>query len=111
MKYIDENTITLAIDLQGGLCDRLMLGTHGIINNAKTSLECWKFNAPDDEILEIYNKMKIDTLEDALAILHTDNFKIEVVEDEEHIKNLIQDENLQIDLSDITFHDGLYDIY
>lgn len=111
MKYIDENTVTIAVDLQGGLCDRLMLGTHGIINNAKASLECWKFNAPDDETLEIYSKMKVDTLKDALAILHTDNFKVEVVEDEEHIKKLLQDESIQIDLGYITFHDGLYSIY
>lgn len=111
MKHIDKNTVTLAVDLQGGLCDRLMLGEHGIINNAKTSLECWKFNAPDDETLEIYNNMKVDTLDEALFILRTDNFKIEVVEDKEHIKKLLQDDDVQIDLGDITFHDGLYDIY
>lgn len=111
LENIDENAITIAIDLQGGLCDRLMLGIHGIINNAKTSLECWKFNSPDDETLEIYNSWKIDTLEDALEILKTDNFQIEVVEDEEHIRKLLKDETLQIDLASIEFNDGLYNIY
>ncbi len=111
MKNIAENTITLAIDLQGGLCDRLMLGTQGIINNAKVSLECWKFNAPDDETLEIYNSWEIDTLENALEILKTDNFQIEVVEDIEQIRKLLKDENLQIDLASIEFNDGLYNIY
>lgn len=111
MKNINDNTITVAIDLQGGLCDRLMLGAQGIINNAKLSLECLKFNSPDDEILEIYNSWKIDSLENALEILKTDNFHIEIVSSIEQLKSLLQDDNLCLDLENIKFENNLYTIY
>ena len=109
---IDESTITLAIDLQGGLCDRLMLGTQGIINNANASIECWKFNAPTDEDLQELKELKApNDLESALEILRTDNFQVEVVTNVEQIKELLNDNDLQIDFVNIDFKNDMYTIY
>ena len=109
---IKEDTIILAIDLQGGLCDRLMLGTKGIINNANASIECWKFNAPQDEDLKALHELKdVEDLQDALQILNTDNFSLHIVESTEQIKELLQDEKLDIDINNISFKNYLYTIY
>lgn len=109
---IKEDTITLAIDLQGGLCDRLMLGTKGIINNANASIECWKFNAPQDEDLKALHELKdVEDLQDALQILNTDNFSLHIVEDIEQVRELLQDAELELDLNSIEFKDNMYTIY
>lgn len=106
---IEENTITIAVDLQGGMCDRLMLGTQGIINNAKATLECWKYNAPDDEDIQ---EMKEPTdIHDAIAMLVTDNFHIEKVKDLNQIKELLKDKDIELDLNNIEFTDNVYNIY
>lgn len=106
---IKDDTITLAVDLQGGMCDRLMLGSKGIINNAKASVDCWKFNAPDDE--DIINMQYPTDIEGALAILFTDNFKVEVITKSEQINELLQDNEINIDLKDIPFKDNMFTIY
>ena len=106
---IKEDTVTIAVDVMGGDCDRLMLGTQGIINNARCSLECWKFNAPDDEDIQ---DMKYPTdLDNALAILSTDNFSVHIVESIEQVRELLQDKELELDLDNIEFKDNMYCIY
>lgn len=106
---IKEDTITLAVDLQGGLCDRLMLGSKGVINNANASIECWKFNAPDDEYIQELKEVK--DLQNALQILSTDNFSLHVVNNLEQIKELLQDEKLELNLNNIEFKNNMYTIY
>ena len=109
---IKEDTITIAVDLQGGMCDRLMLGTQGIINNANASIECWKFNAPQDEDLKALHELKdIEDLQDALQILNTDNFHVEVVKDLKQIQELLKDNEVSIDLNHVEFTDNIYRIY
>ena len=49
VQEITDKTILLALDNQGGMCDRLMPGRKGIVNNANAIIETWKFLAPDDE--------------------------------------------------------------
>lgn len=106
---INENTITLAIDLQGGMCDRLMLGKQGIINNANASLESWKFSAPDDE--DIQNMQEITTLENAIAILNTDNFSIHIVNSVKDICRLLGDNFPELDFNNIPFNNNIYRVY
>ena len=106
---IKDDTITLAVDLQGGMCDRLMLGSKGIINNAKASLDCWKFNAPDDE--DIQALQYPDNVENALAFLIMDNYDIHVITKSEQINELLQDNEINIDLKDIPFKGNLFTIY
>ena len=107
---IKDNTITIAVDVQGGMCDRLMLGSKGIINNACASLECWKFNAPDDE--DIQEMQYPTTLEDALAILFTDNFHVEIVTNNKKVQELLSDNEVNIDFNNILFDkDNIYKIY
>ena len=109
---IKDDTITIAVDLQGGLCDRLMLGKQGIINNANASIECWKYNAPDDEdILELKELVCPQDIEHALNILYTDNFGIAIVNSAEQIKELLKDNEIEIDLDTIEFEDNIYKIY
>lgn len=109
LKDIKEDTITIAVDTVGGMCDRLMLGVQGIINNAKASLECWKFNAPNDEDIQ---EMEYPTdLDNAIAILNTDNFYVEVVTDLDRIRELLEDKELELDLNNIEFEDNIYKIY
>ena len=109
MQDIKEDTIILAIDLQGGLCDRLMLGSKGVINNANASIECWKFNAPDDE--DIQELKEVKDLQDALQILSTDNFSLHIVNSLEQIKELLQDEKLELNLNNVEFKNNMYTIY
>ena len=109
---IKENTITLAIDLQGGLCDRLMLGVKGIINNANASIECWKFNAPSDEDLKALEELESPKdLENALEILKTDNFDLHIVHSLDEVKELLQDDKLELDFNNIDFKNNMYTIY
>ena len=106
---ITDKTITLAVDTQGGMCDRLMLGEQGIINNAKISLECWKLNAPDDEDTQSIPEPK--TVREALGILWTDNFYTVEVKTLEEIQEHCQDKNISLDLNNIEFTDNMYKIY
>ena len=106
---ITDKTITLAIDLQGGLCDRLMLGEQGIINNANASIECWKFNAPDDE--DVQSLREVKELSDAIHILSTDNFSLHEVKSIEQVRELLQDKDLELDLSNVPFKNNIYTIY
>ena len=105
---IKDDTITIAVDMQGGMCDRLMLGTKGILNNARASLDCWKLNAPDDmDIQTLKNPIDVD---DALFILSTDNFHVEVVTSLEDINELLEDK-VELDFNNIEFKDNLYRLY
>lgn len=112
VQEIKDDTITIAIDLQGGLCDRLMLGKKGIINNANASIECWKFNDPTDEDIQNIKELKApQDYETALYILFTDNFQVEIVKDIEQVRELLQDNELELDLNNIEFKDNIYSIY
>ena len=79
VQEITDKTILLALDNQGGMCDRLMLGRKGIVSNANASIETWKFNAPGDED---FKDMKLITgttdkdVANAITILKTDNYSI-----------------------------------
>ena len=106
---IAEDTITLAVDLQGGMCDRLMLGEQGIINNANASIECWQFNAPTDEDLMALEYPA--DLESALQILSTDNFSVHVVNNIDEVRELLQDKELELDFNNIPFKNNMYTIY
>lgn len=106
---ITEKTITIAVDKTGGGCDRLMLGKNGILNNANYSLECWKYNAPDDE--DIQNMQYPTNIENAISILNTDNFYIEIITDVKRVKELLQDNEINIDLNNIKFENNVYNIY
>ena len=106
---IKEDTITIAVDTVGGMGDRLMLSTQGIINNAGCSLSCWKFNAPDDKDIQ---DMEYPTdLDNALAILNTDNFSVHIVEGIGQVRELLQDKELELDLDSIEFKNNMYSIY
>ena len=106
---IKDDTITIAVDMQGGMCDRLMLGTKGIVYNAKCSLECWKFNAPDDD--DIQNMPEPTDIENALSILFTDNFHVEIVKDIKQVRELLKDNKINLDLTNIPFKDNIFNIY
>ena len=79
VQEITDKTILLALDNQGGMCDRLMLGRKGIVSNANASIETWKFNAPDDEDFKDMKLITGTTDKDvatAITILKTDNYSI-----------------------------------
>ena len=79
VQEITDKTILLALDNQGGMCDRLMLGRKGIVSNANASIETWKFNAPGDEDFKDMKLITGTTDKDvatAITILKTDNYSI-----------------------------------
>ena len=79
VQEITDKTILLALDNQGGMCDRLMLGRKGIVSNANASIETWKFNAPDNEDFKDMKLITGTTDKDvatAITILKTDNYSI-----------------------------------
>ena len=79
VQEITDKTILLALDNQGGMCDRLMLGRKGIVSNANASIETWKFNAPGDEDFKDMKPITGTTDKDvatAITILKTDNYSI-----------------------------------
>lgn len=79
VQEITDKTILLALDNQGGMCDRLMLGRKGIVNNANASIETWKFNAPGDEDFKDMKLITGTTDKDvatAITVLKTDNYSI-----------------------------------
>ena len=79
VQEITDKTILLALDNQGGMCDRLMLGRKGIVSNANASIETWKFNAPGDEDFKDMKLITGTTDKDvvtAITVLKTDNYSI-----------------------------------
>lgn len=79
VQEITDKTILLALDNQGGMCDRLMLGRKGIVSNANASIETWKFNAPDEEDFKDMKLITGTTDKDvatAITILKTDNYSL-----------------------------------
>ena len=125
VQEITDKTILLALDNQGGMCDRLMLGRKGIISNANASIETWKFNAPDNED---FKDMKLITgttdkdIATAITILKTDNYSIlptdnTIVGDNfivgRNILNTGNNEHVTIvDLNEVEFgENNLYNLY
>lgn len=79
VQEITDTTILLALDNQGGMCDRLMLGRKGIVSNANAIIETWKFLTPDDEDFKNMKFITGTTDKDvaaAIFILKTDNYSI-----------------------------------
>lgn len=125
VQEVTDETILLALDNQGGLCDKLMLDRKGIINNANASIETWKFNAPDDEDLKDMKLITGTTDSDvatAITILKTDNYSIlptdNTIVGEDFIisRNILQaDKNrhvVVVDLNEVEFgENNLYDLY
>ena len=75
---INDDTILLAVDEMGGMCDRIMKGRKGIVANANVTIQAWKANGFDDDEVEI-KEVAGTTDEDiapALIYLETDNFTI-----------------------------------
>ena len=125
VQEITDKTILLALDNQGGMCDRLMLGRKGIVSNANASIETWKFNAPDNED---FKDMKLITgttdkdIATAITILKTDNYSIlptdnTIVGDDfivgRNILNTGNNEHVTIvDLNEVEFgENNLYNLY
>lgn len=124
VQEITDETILLALDNQDGMCDRLMLGRKGIVNNANATIETWKFNAPDDED---FKDMKLITgttdsdVANAIYILKTDNYSIlptdiTIVGDDFVIsRNILNKCNKNItivDLNEVEFgENNLYNLY
>ena len=74
---INDDTILLAVDDMGGMCDRLMKGRKGIVANANATIQTWNFTKPDDEVetKEVEGTTDEDIAQ-ALIYLETVNFTI-----------------------------------
>ena len=73
---INDDTILLAVDEMGGMCDRLMKGRKGIVANANATIQPWKANGFDDEEVKEVTGITDDNIAQALIDLETDNFTI-----------------------------------
>ena len=73
---INDDTILLAVDEMGGMCDRLMKGRKGIVANANATIQAWKANGFDDEEVKEVTGITDDNIAQALIYLETDNFTI-----------------------------------
>ena len=124
VREITDKTILLALDNQSGMCDRLMLGRKGIVNNANASIETWKFNAPDDKDIQDMKLITGTTNTDvatAIAILKTDNYSILptdiTIVGEDFIvgRNILNKGNeniIIVDLNEVKFSENnLYNLY
>ena len=125
VQEITDKTILLALDNQGGMCDRLMLGRKGIISNANASIETWKFNAPDNEDFKdmaLITGTTDDDVATAIFILKTDNYSIlptdnTIVGDNfvvgRNILNTGNNEHVTVvDLNEVEFgENNLYNLY
>ena len=125
IQEITDKTILLALDNQGGMCDRLMLGRKGIVSNANASIETWKFNAPGDEDFKDMKLITGTTDKDvatAITILKTDNYSIlptnnTIVGDDfvvgRNILNTGNNEHVTIvDINEVEFgENNLYNLY
>lgn len=118
---ITDYTVLLAIDIQGGMCDRLMLGRKGLIANANASIECWNVDRDEEDIMDLIptENITVEDMEHALNVLYTDNFVVvktdKTIVTEEYIigKELaIMDSKLiTVDLCNVEFNEnGLYRI-
>ena len=109
---INDDTILLAVDEMGGMCDRIMKGRKGIVANANVTIQAWKANGFDDDEVEI-KEVAGTTDEDiaqALIYLETDNFTIynltqgQTVVTSEYIvgRNLtVADKHVQLEVVDL----------
>ena len=125
VQEITDKTILLALDNQGGMCDRLMLGRKGIVSNANASIETWKFNAPGDEDFKDMKLITGTTDKDvatAITVLKTDNYSIlptdnTIVGDDfvvgRNILNTGNNEHVTVvDLNEVEFgENNLYNLY
>ena len=125
VQEITDKTILLALDNQGGMCDRLMLGRKGIVSNANASIETWKFNAPGDEDFKDMKLIKGTTDKDvatAITVLKTDNYSIlptnnTIVGDDFVVgRNILNTGNSKhvtiVDLNEVEFgENNLYNLY
>ena len=125
VQEITDKTILLALDNQGGMCDRLMLGRKGIVSNANASIETWKFNAPGDEDFKDMKLITGTTNKDvatAITILKTDNYSIlptnnTIVGDDFVVgRNILNTGNSEhvtvVDLNEVEFgENNLYNLY
>ena len=125
VQEITDKTILLALDNQGGMCDRLMLGRKGIVSNANASIETWKFNAPGDEDFKDMKLITGTTDKDvatAITILKTDNYSIlptnnTIVGDDFVVgRNILNTGNSEhvtvVDLNEVEFgENNLYNLY
>ena len=125
VQEITDKTILLALDNQGGMCDRLMLGRKGIVSNANASIETWKFNAPGDEDFKDMKLITGTTDKDvvtAITVLKTDNYSIlptnnTIVGDDFVVgRNILNTGNSKritiVDLNEVEFgENNLYNLY
>ena len=125
VQEITDKTILLALDNQGGMCDRLMLGRKGIVSNANASIETWKFNSPDNEDFKDMKLITGTTDKDvatAITILKTDNYSIlpttnTIVGDDFVVgRNILNTGNSKhvtvVDLNEVEFgENNLYNLY
>ena len=125
VQEITDKTILLALDNQGGMCDRLMLGRKGIVSNTNASIETWKFNAPGDEDFKDMKLITGTTDKDvatAITILKTDNYSIlptnnTIVGDDFVVgRNILNTGNSEhvtvVDLNEVEFgENNLYNLY
>ena len=125
VQEITDKTILLALDNQGGMCDRLMLGRKGIVSNANASIETWKFNAPGDEDFKDMKLITGTTDKDvvtAITVLKTDNYSIlptnnTIVGDDFVVgRNILNTGNSEhvtvVDLNEVEFgENNLYNLY
>ena len=81
-KLVNHDTITVALDTTGGMCDRVMLGREGIKNNANATIDCHNANVIDDEDkFEPIKDLSDDEISRAMTMLAVDNFCVLFVTD------------------------------
>ena len=120
---INDDTILLAVDEVGGMCDRLMRGRKGIVANANVTVQAWNTSDFDDEEIKEVTGITDEDIAQALIYLETDNFTIynltqgQTIVTSEYIvgRNLtVADKHVQlevVDLNKVEFNkDNLYSI-
>ena len=120
---INSDTILLAVDEVGGMCDRLMRGRKGIVANANVTVQAWNTSDFDDEEIKEVTGITDEDIAQALIYLETDNFTIynltqgQTIVTSEYIvgRNLtVADKHVQlevVDLNKVEFNkDNLYSI-
>ena len=79
---IKDDTVLLAVDMSGGMCDRLMLGKKGLVSNANVFIEALNIIVKEEEnyeeIRELLdtNNITDEIVEEAISILIQNNFTI-----------------------------------
>ena len=120
---INDDTILLAVDEVGGMCDRLMRGRKGIVANANVTVQAWNTSDFDNEEIKEVTGITDEDIAQALIYLETDNFTIynltqgQTIVTSEYIagRNLtVADKHVQlevVDLNKVEFNkDNLYSI-